>query len=338
MAVKKMPISLFVKQIGEALERGDGYIMGATGQNPRKWKKDSHWFNQYKSNPRQYEKALYWRAHAQRVWDCNGLAEGLYKDYAGTSIDTRARYNYQHWCDPKGRGMIPPKYRTAGAAVFWGDTASDIHHVAFLYAPVKASDPQGDWYLIEARGVMSGVVKTRLLNRKPDFWGWMTKYFDYAGAGDVRPENPHLGDRILKNGMSGEDVRELQTDLIRLGYDLGRYGADGDFGDATEAAVKQFQRDKKLTVDGEAGADTCAALEKALARLEKPVADPKRVRITGGRCYVRDAPDRGGAKLGVVNDGDVFDYAGETTQTGWNKIVYKGKAGWVSGRYSRLMK
>lgn len=335
---KKMPISLFVKQIGEALERGDGYIMGATGQNPRKWKKDSHWFNQYKNNPKQYEKALYWRAHAQRVWDCNGLAEGLYRDYTGTSIDTRARYNYQHWCDPKGSGMIPPKYRTAGAAVFWGDTASDIHHVAFLYAPVKANDPQGDWYLIEARGVMSGVVKTKLLSRKPDFWGWMTKYFDYAGAGDVHPENPHLGDRTLKNGMSGEDVRELQTDLIRLGYDLGRYGADGDFGDATEAAVKQFQRDKKLTVDGEAGEDTCAALEKALAKLEKPVADPKRVRITGGRCYVRDAPDKNGAKLGVANDGDVYDYAGETTQTGWNKIVYKGKTGWVSGRYSRLMK
>ena len=335
---KKMPIDLFVRQIGEAYERGDGYIMGATGQNPRRWKKDSWWFNQYKNNPKQYEKALYWRAHAARVWDCNGLAEGLYKDYAGTSIDTRARYNYQHWCDPKGRGLIPPKYRVAGAAVFWGDTASDIHHVAFLYAPVKANDPQGDWYLIEARGVMTGVVRTRLLSRKPDFWGWMTKYFDYAGAGDVQPENPHLGDRVLKNGMSGEDVRELQTDLIRLGYDLGCFGADGDFGDATEEAVKQFQRDKKLTVDGEAGEATCAVLEKALAKLEKPVTDPRRVKITGGKCYVRDAPDKSGAKLGVAHEGEAFDYAGETTPTGWNKIAYKGKTGWVSGKYSRLMK
>ena len=71
---KKMPIDLFVRQIGEAYERGDGYIMGATGQNPRRWKKDSWWFNQYKNNPKQYEKARYWRAHAARVWDCNGLA------------------------------------------------------------------------------------------------------------------------------------------------------------------------------------------------------------------------------------------------------------------------
>ena len=36
MATKKMPIGLFVKGIGEAYARGDGYIMGATGQDPKK--------------------------------------------------------------------------------------------------------------------------------------------------------------------------------------------------------------------------------------------------------------------------------------------------------------
>ena len=41
MAIEKMPIALFVKQLGEAFERGDGYIMGATEQNPRRWKVDS---------------------------------------------------------------------------------------------------------------------------------------------------------------------------------------------------------------------------------------------------------------------------------------------------------
>ena len=312
--------------------------MGATGQNPKKWKKDSWWFNQYKKNNQQYEKALYWRAHAQRVWDCNGLAEGLYRDYDGASIDTKAKYNYQQWCDPKGKGLIPPKYRVAGAAVFWGSSASEIHHVAFLYKPVKANDPEGDWYLIEARGVMSGVVKTKLLSRKPDFWGWMTKYFDYAGAGAVSPGAIHLGDRVLENGMSGADVKELQTDLIRLGYDLGKWGADGDFGDATEEAVRQFQRDKKLTVDGEVGKATVAALEKALVKLEKPVTDPGRVEITGGRCYVRQTPDKAGKKLGVVRDGECYAYAGESTQDGWNRIEYNGKTGWVSGKYSRLVK
>ena len=337
MATRRMPIGQFVQQIGAAYDRRDGYIMGATGQNPRKWKVDSWWFNQYKKNEKQYQKALYWRSHAQRVWDCNGLAEGLYRDFAGVSIDTRAKYNYQQWCSPRGRGIIPPKYRVAGAAVFWGDSASEIHHVAYLYQPVDPGDPKGDWYIIEARGVMYGVVKSRLLRRKPDFWGLMTKYFDYGDAAEA-PTEPHLGDRVLKNGMSGADVKALQTDLIRLGYDLGRYGADGDFGDATEEAVRQFQRDRKLTVDGEVGEDTCAALESALAKLDKPVSNPRKVRIVGGKCYVRAEPSASGKKLGVAHEGEVYNYAGESTGTGWNRIEYNGGTGWVSGKYSRLAK
>ena len=109
MAIKKMPAALFAMELGEALARKDGYIMGATGQDPKKWAVNSHWFTQYTGAQR--EKALYWREHAQRVWDCNGLAEGLYKDYSGVNIDSKARYNYAQWCDPKGAGVIPPKYR-----------------------------------------------------------------------------------------------------------------------------------------------------------------------------------------------------------------------------------
>ncbi|MBR1559774.1 MAG: peptidoglycan-binding protein [Clostridia bacterium] len=338
MATKKMPIGLFVKGIGEAYARGDGYIMGATGQDPKKWKKDSWWFEQYKKNERQYEKALYWRAHAARVWDCNGLAEGLYRDYAGVDIDTQAKYDYSQWCKPKGSGLIPARYRVAGAAVFWGDSASDIHHVAYLYAPVDADDPQGDWYIIEARGVMYGVVRSKLLSRKPDYWGWMTKYFDYAEAGAEVPAAGALGDRVLENGMSGDDVKEMQTDLIRLGYDLGRWGADGDFGDATEEALRQFQRDKRLPVNGLLDAATLEALQKALAKLEKPTADPSRVQISGGKCYVRTAPNTSGKKIGVAHDGDSYPYAGETSDNGWLKIAFKGKEGWVSGKYGRLIK
>ena len=84
-SIRKMPAALFAQELGEALARGDGYIMGATGQDPRKWAASSHWFTQYSGAQR--EKALYWRAHAKRVWDCNGLAEGLYKDYAGKDGD-----------------------------------------------------------------------------------------------------------------------------------------------------------------------------------------------------------------------------------------------------------
>lgn len=53
---------------------------------------------------------------------------------------------------------------------------------------------------------------------------------------------------ILKRGMSGAPVRRLQE---KLGIDV-----DGDFGPATERALRAFQESKGLSVDGIAGPDT----------------------------------------------------------------------------------
>ena len=65
---------------------------------------------------------------------------------------------------------------------------------------------------------------------------------------------------LLKRGMKGEDVRRLQLRLMELGYGLPRYGADGEYGAETAAAVKAFQADRGLQVDGVAGEATLAAL------------------------------------------------------------------------------
>jgi hypothetical protein len=334
---KKMPIGQFVSELYAAYKRKDGYIMCATGQNPKKWAVNSWWFTQY-TNADQRKKALYWREHAQRVWDCNGLAEGLYKDYSGVDINTQARYNYAQWCSPKGSGLIPAKYRVPGAAVFWGTSAANIHHVAYLYKPVKDGVPNGDWYIIEARGVNYGVVETRLLSRRPNYWGWMTKYFDYDQSGvSVPTDAPAVSTRILRNGDEGEDVKQMQTNLIRLGYDCGRWGADGDFGDATEMALKKFQSEHGLEADGKYGPLSKAAMDKAIADLEKPHSEPRKVKISGGNCYVRTAPNTDGKVLGVAHDGDSLDYGGLTSENGWNLVDYKGVNGWVSGKYSKLV-
>ena len=331
---KKMPIAQFVSDLSAAYNRKDGYIMGATGQNPRKWSVNSWWFTQYTS-AKQHAQALYWRDHAQRVWDCNGLAEGLYKDYSGVDINTKARYNYAQWCDPKGKGLIPAKYRVPGAAVFWGDSASSIHHVAYLYKPVEAGKPSGDWYIIEARGVMYGVVMTKLNARKPNFWGWMTKYFDYDNGASKTPQKP--AETIMKNGDEGEAVKQMQLNLIRLGYDCGKWGADGDFGDATELALKKFQEQHGLTPDGEYGPKTQEVMDKAIADMEKPHDDPKKVKIVGGNCYVRSAPTKDSKALGVVHDGETLPYGGQTADNGWNLVEYKNQNAWVSGKYSKLV-
>jgi len=56
--------------------------------------------------------------------------------------------------------------------------------------------------------------------------------------------------RTLKKGDSGQNVRSLQLTLIQLEYDLGKWGADGIFGDQTKEAVKQFQKHHSLGTSG----------------------------------------------------------------------------------------
>ena len=58
---------------------------------------------------------------------------------------------------------------------------------------------------------------------------------------------------VLQNGSEGEQVKNLQCLLIAKGYPLKEYGADGDFGNETEAAVRAFQKANNLDVDGIVG-------------------------------------------------------------------------------------
>ena len=69
---------------------------------------------------------------------------------------------------------------------------------------------------------------------------------------------------LIRRRDKGEKVRTLQQGLIRLGYDLGPLGADGDFGSKTEAAVRLFQSDKGLPVDAVWDSDCQAEFEEAL--------------------------------------------------------------------------
>lgn len=74
--------------------------------------------------------------------------------------------------------------------------------------------------------------------------------------------NPGVGagSTLLLRGSTGEAVRALQA---RLNRDYPRYShlaVDGDFGPATEAVVREFQKRAGLLVDGVAGPATLARL------------------------------------------------------------------------------
>ena len=143
-----------------------------------------------------------------------------------------------------------------------------------------------------------------------------------------------LGERTLRHGCAGEDVRLMQELLLRLGYDLGAWGCDGEFGDCTELAVRRFQVDCALTADGVCGTRTLEALQKAAEAADLPAGG--RVGIYGGDCYLRDAPDTDGRILGVARRGSALEYAGETSPGGWLRVRRGDGTAWVSGRYGRL--
>lgn len=65
---------------------------------------------------------------------------------------------------------------------------------------------------------------------------------------------------LLKKGAINDSVEAVQTLLEHWGYSCGRWGIDGDFGNDTEAAVKEFQTQHYLTADGEVGNMTYKAL------------------------------------------------------------------------------
>lgn len=68
----------------------------------------------------------------------------------------------------------------------------------------------------------------------------------------------------IRLGSKGEAVSKAQRLLIERKYDLGYTGADGDFGEYTEKAVKAFQEKCGLEVDGVIGPKTWEELVKPI--------------------------------------------------------------------------
>ena len=67
-----------------------------------------------------------------------------------------------------------------------------------------------------------------------------------------------FADNVLRPGDKGDAVKEAQTWLKAYGYYTGKI--DGVYGDATTKAVRHFQQNNDLTMDGKIGSKTRAIL------------------------------------------------------------------------------
>ncbi|MBC7246813.1 MAG: peptidoglycan-binding protein [Actinobacteria bacterium] len=105
-----------------------------------------------------------------------------------------------------------------------------------------------------------------------------------------------LGDRFLYLRVPpfrGDDVRELQEYLNRLGFDAGR--EDGIFGADTDRALRAFQHNMGLPVDGIAGSSTISCLQRLRHAM-------KEVSVAEVHEALRDRQERGKEGRGVVLD------------------------------------
>lgn len=212
-----------------------------------------------------------------------------------------------------------------GALVLFKQSNGIHGHVEFCY-----SVSGGIFYTIGfntsgASGVIAnggGVCEKRYVTASTAADYFMPKYADSTVA--IKPE-PGISVTRLKKGSSGAAVKEMQEKLLFLGYSLGSWGADGDFGSATFTALKNFQADHAITVDGIYGEESARELNKAYeakknANKGTEVKDPDTVPVLFVGEILQDNVDvrtwagreygniKSWPKLGQGNLVDVMDY------------------------------
>lgn len=185
--------------------------------------------------------------------DCVGLIKGA----AWTVCGTEANVYASNGCpDTNANGMLA-LCKSKGMENGKIGSLPDIPGL-LLHKDGHVGITVGGGYAVEASGFNAGIVKTKISGR-----GWVSwaklPFVAYENSAIEQPKRK-LGDRTLRNGCEGDDVEELQQVLIALGFDCGKWGADGEFGDATQAAVRAFQRANYIGVDGVFGPVSYATL------------------------------------------------------------------------------
>ena len=147
----------------------------------------------------------------------------------------------------------------------------------------------------------------------------------------------------LSKGDKGNDVKTMQTMLIAVGYSCGSYGADGDFGSDSDKALRKFQGDYSLTVDGKYGSKSKAKLESVYnqKKSSKSLGTYKVTAKSG--LYVREGA---GTNYDIVpknkltknaqehaKSNGALRYGTHVTVKEWKNGFARIPSGWVSGDY-----
>ena len=160
----------------------------------------------------------------------------------------------------------------------------------------------------------------------------MTTFGGYAGT-TVKPSE-NINDNtssmtVLTRGSSGSAVKELQENLLKLGYNCGKSGADGVYGLNTVSAVGQFQTEYGgMGSDGIAGYQTLAAIKDAIDR------NMYRVVVTATALNVRSGVGTNYPVKTVIKQNATYLVCEESNN--WGKL--RNPNGWISLQYASRIK
>ena len=139
----------------------------------------------------------------------------------------------------------------------------------------------------------------------------------------------------LRLGMKGYRTLRLQQALNTHGADI---SADGEFGEKTQAALKDFQTAQGQEATGETNLATLNAL--GLDAEAKPLSESaggepaiqNPILVTGGSIHVRTGPGTKYTSVMIAHKGDTLQ---GVNIEGWNPILLEGEVRWISRKYSQ---
>ena len=129
-----------------------------------------------------------------------------------------------------------------------------------------ARDAARKAFSVESKRVASVKARRSYLDALEKSRDYVRQMGRFLRGRDAEPKLPSEKMKILRKGSKGDDVRELQRNLLALGmYASGKPSEeDGKYGNRTVAAVKKLQQSAGIKVDGIYGPDTRDAMMAAL--------------------------------------------------------------------------
>ena len=178
--------------------------------------------------------------------------------YTPSSANMYKKLGSGHWIEPNGTPL-------PGDQIFFKNS-SGICHTGLVLRVTSSTVYTIEGNTSSASGVIANGGCTRQKSYSRSYWniaGYGRPLWE-DGSSTNAPVN--TGTVVLRRGDSGAEVKKMQELLLTRGYNLGDYGADGDFGSSTYEALKQFQANHNITADGEYGPVSRAILEKPFNR------------------------------------------------------------------------